>query len=386
MNDVKNGKRTTYNTKNDLQENTKNTKNTENNMGKYNWDKLKGNLQKGVGEKHQNDFNDPREWKLQRDEQDNGTAVIRLLPGKGGDTPPVVRIYEHSVRVFNKQSNKYRYFIEPSPSSIKEECPVSQVWYELGDIGTDASKKMQETFKRSTKFVSNILVVNDPLNPDNNGKVFYWKYGVKLFEKFQSVLEPTEAQIQVGKKPVQLFDPEDGANIILDIKRDGNFLNYDSTTIEAPSMAFDNEEDMDDAILEQAIDLTEFISKDHFKPYAELKKKLAWVLEKSPEETYIISNGSAVITEPYKKGSDSGSSTPKADPATDAMPTATYTPKTKKKEEVISEDPALEEAVDAVVTEVKAEPAKAKATPKKAPAKKVEASDDDDILSMLEDL
>ena len=357
-------------------------------MGKYNWDKLKGNLQKGVGEKTKNDFNDPREWKLQRDDQDNGTAVIRLLPGKGGDTPPVVRVYEHSIRLFNKATNKWRYYIEPSPASIKEDCPVSSVWYELGDIGTDESKKIQEKFKRSTKFISNVLVINDPANPDNNGKVFYWKYGVKLFEKFQAALEPTEAQLQVGKKPIQLFDPEEGANIILESARVSGFVNYDGTTIESPSMAFDNEEQMDEAILEKAIDLTEFISKDHYKPAAELKKKLAWVLEKSPEETYIISNGSAIITEPYKKGGAStteAKATPKTDDSTPDVGTG-YTPKAKK-EVVIDE--SVEDAIDDVVAEVKAEPAKAKATPKKAPAKatpKSDASDDDDILAMLDEL
>ena len=356
-------------------------------MGKYNWDNLKGKLQKGVGEKQQNDYDDPREWKLQRDEQDNGTAVIRLLPGKGGDTPSVVRIFEHSVRIWNKSTNKYRWYIEPSPSSIKEDCPVSSIYYELGDMGTDEAKKMQETFSRSVKFVSNILVVNDPMNPENNGKIFYWKYGVKLFEKFKQVLEPTEAQIKVGKQPLELFDPEDGADIILDIKRDGKFLNYDGTTIEAPSQAFETEEAMDEAVLEKAYDLTEFISADYYKPYAELKKKIAFVLEKSPQEAFLIANGSEVITELYKSKKDGQRTTETKtdDDKADLSMGKTYTPKTKKAP-AISEDPALEEAVDAVVSEVKAEPAKAKATPKKAPVKKAASESDEDILSMLDDL
>ena len=354
-------------------------------MGKYNWDNLKGKLQKGVGEKQTNDYDDPREWKLQRDEQDNGTAVIRLLPGKGGDTPSVVRNYEHSIRIFNKSTNKYRWYIEASPASIKEDCPVSSIYYELGDIGTDEAKKMQETFSRSVKFISNILVVNDPANPDNNGKIFYWKYGVKLFEKFQQALEPTESQRKVGKKPIELFDPEDGADITLDIKRSGKFLNYDDTTIEAPSQAFESEAEMDEAVLERAYDLTEFISQDNFKPYAELKKKIAWVLEKSPQEQYLISNGSEIISEPYvsKKDGQRASTTSSKPTEDDAAPSmgGGYTPKTKKEPVV---DQSVEDAVDEVVAEVKAEPAKAKAAPKKAPAKK--ADDDEDILAMLDEL
>lgn len=346
-------------------------------MGKYNWDNLKQNLQKGVGEKRDNNLDDPREWKLQRDENDNGNAIIRLLPGKGGTTPSVVRVYEHSVRIFNKATNKYRYYIEPSPSSIELDCPVSKVWYELGNIGTDEAKKMQEKFSRATKFISNILVVNDPVNPENNGKIFYWKYGVKLFEKFQTALEPTEQQKSVGKKPIQLFDPEDGANIILESARVGGFVSYDGTAIEAPSRAFETEEEMDEAILEKCVDLTEFISEDYYKPYQELRKKLAWVLEGSPEEAFLIQHGSEVITEPYKKGNNyGGNSTSNTESsATPSMGATTYKPKTKPAEEAPKEEPAAVEAP-------KEEP---KPAPKPAP-KKEASTTDEDILNMLDEL
>jgi hypothetical protein len=353
-------------------------------MGKYNWDSLKKNLQQGVGEQ-KSDFTDPREWKLQRDENDNGTAIIRLLPGKGGTTPSIVRIYEHSFRFFNKATNKYRWYIEPSPASIKDlPCPVSEVYYELGDIGTEEAKKLQKSISRSVKFISNILVVKDPANPENDGKIFYWKYGVKLFEKFQNALEPTETQLKAGKKPIELFDPEEGANIVLDIARAGQFLNYDGTTIETPSRAFDTDEEMDEAVLEKCHDLTEFISPEHFKPYSELKRKFAWVIEKSPLESYLIANGSQVINKPYDKNdkSEGGSTASEEAP----MPkTKAYVPKTKKAPEPeVSEDPATTENEEAV--EVTPEPAPApKKTAKKA-TKPAEVETDEDILSMLDDI
>ena len=269
-------------------------------MGNYDWNSLKSGLQKGVGEKSgSKDYNDPREWKLARDADENGTAVIRLLPGKGGNTPPIVRVYEHSARVFHKGENKYRYYIEPSPSSIGEACPISEVWYELGDVGTEEAEKIKKTFSRSTKFIANILVVNDPANPENNGKVFYWKFGVKLFEKFQAALEPTEAQIKVGKRPIELFDPMLGADVMLQTKKLAGFVNYDDTTIEMPSAAFESEDVMTEVVTEKCIDLTEFISADHYKAYKDLQGKLAWILEKTPIEAMLIANGSAVITQPY---------------------------------------------------------------------------------------
>ncbi|MCK5536172.1 MAG: hypothetical protein KAI79_05050, partial [Bacteroidales bacterium] len=111
---------------------------------KYDWNSMKDTLQEGL-ENKKTDWNDPREWKLQRDDNDNGTAIIRLLPGKGGDTPPIVRIFEHSARIFNKSTNKYRYYIEPSPSTIKGQCPISELWYELGNYGTDEAKELQKS-------------------------------------------------------------------------------------------------------------------------------------------------------------------------------------------------------------------------------------------------
>lgn len=354
-------------------------------MGKYNWENLKSNLQKGVGEKYQNDFDDPREWKLQRDENDNGTAVIRLLPGKGGDTPAVVRIFEHSVRVFHKPSNKWRYYIETSPSSIKEPCPVSDVWYELADIGTDEAKKFQKTFSRSVKFISNILVVNDPASPENNGKIFYWKYGVKLFEKFEKALKPTETQIAVGKKPIELFDPEDGADITLSVTRVGEFINYDGTTIEAPSKAFENEEDMDEAVLEKCYDLSEFISQEYYsKSYTELKNKLAKTLEKSAEEAYLVSHNSQVISDFYTRNSgqteeaQSGSSTPNVG--------GSYTPKTKKPTPEVSDDPQLEVGTESEVPEPVKAKKKAEVKAKVKKTVQAETESNESILEMLDEL
>jgi len=346
-------------------------------MGKYNWDNLKQTLQKGVDSKKE-DFNDPREWKLQRDEDDNGTAIIRLLPGKGGDTPPVVRIFEHSVRIFNKQTNKYRYYIEPSPASIGLDCPVSEIYYELGDVGTEEAKKMQSTFSRSVKFISNILVVNDPANPENNGKIFYWKYGVKLFEKFQAALEPTEQQLKIGKKPIQLFDPEEGANIILEVKKAGGFINYDDTSIETvTSRAFETDEEMDEAVLEKCHDLTEFISEDYYKPYAELKKKIAWTLEKSPEEAYLISIGSKIISEPYSKRPRGQEATSESSSETAPVSTGGYTPKTRK----------VSEAEPAQVESTKEESKESAPAPKETVSKPTtSAADDDEILKMIDDL
>ena len=344
-------------------------------MGKYDWNSMKTGLQKGVGEKSDNNYDDPREWKLTVDENQNGTAVIRLLPGKGGTTAPIVRVFEHSIRVFNKKSNKYRYFINPSPSSIDQDCPASSLWYEMGDIGTDEAKKFQKDFlSRSTKFISNVLVVNDPGNPENNGKVFYWKYGVKMFEKFQKALEPTEAQLKVGKKGVELFDPMLGADIVIDAQKVAGFRNYDGSTVEAPSAAFATEAEADACVDEKCHDLTEFISADHYESYEKLLKDLRWALAGSPIEELALLNGSKIILEKHvdrAKGSSADSATPSAGSASKPKPTPEPTPEPEAQEP----EPEAEVEVE-----------KPKPKPKAKPKAESAPAGDDDILAMLDDL
>ena len=329
---------------------------------------MKSTLQEGL-ENKKTDWNDPREWKLQRDDDENGTAIIRLLPGKGGTTPPIIRLFEHSARVFNKASNKYRYYIEPSPSTIKQDCPISDLWYELGGYGTDEAKELQKTLSRRTVFISNILVVNDPDNPDNNGKTFYWKYGVKLFEKIQAALEPTPNQIKVGKEPVQLFDPMKGANIMIVSKKLAGFVNYDDTTVEAPSKAFKNEKEADSIIDDECIDLTEFTSPEYFKSYTDLVGKLRWTLSGSPIEKLALQKGSKIIVSAH----------------TDKPNTATATQGTKSTPEVaeVAEVAVAEVAVAEVAVAEVAEVAKVE-VPKTKPAKKTESSQS--VLDMINSL
>lgn len=350
----------------------------------YDWNSLKAGLQTGITDKGgANDFNDPREWKLQRDADDNGLAVIRLMPGKGGNTPPIVRIYEHSLRMFHKPTNKYRWYIHASPASISQPCPASDVWYELGNVGTDEAKKMQKDITRSTRFISNILVVNDPSNPENNGKVFFWKYGVKLFEKFQAALEPTEAQVKIGKKPTQLFDPMAGADIVLTTKKVAGFVNYDDTTIEQPRAAFNSQDEADACVNEQCIDLNEFISPSYYKAYNELLTNrgtgLARALAGTPMEALLIASGSKVITAPYNENENAQGSA--------SAPDAGATPPVGGMANMVATTPTA--PVTPADPTAPVTSAQAVETPTPAPTSaptQASGSEEDDIKALLDDL
>jgi len=244
------------------------------------WESLKKNVEGAIPRKQ--NFEDPRFWKLSRDENDNGSAIIRLLPDPEGI--PLVKIYEHSIRVFNKGTGKYRYYIQPSPSSIGLPCPASEEWEKWNSLGTEEGKKMASLFKRRTQYITNILVVNDPANSENNGKVFLWKFGIKLLDKFLAALEPSETDKAMGIQPVELFSLFKGANIMLKAKKVAGFINYDDTVIMQPSGVAKNEEEAK-KILSQTYNLKEFLSPDYYLPYEELRKKLDWVLGKVSKQT-----------------------------------------------------------------------------------------------------
>jgi hypothetical protein len=219
---------------------------------------------------------DERFWKLSRDENDNGQAIIRLLPDATGAA--YTKMFSHSFFKFNKKLNKKLWFIEDSPSVIKQPCPTSELWAELNSVGTDEAKDEAKTYSRKVQYITNILVVNDPINPENNGKVFLWKYGTKLQEKFISAMNPSEADINMGENPVPLYHALKGADIKLKIKKAaGGFLNYDDTTVMNPSNAFETREEAEDFLMNKTHKLGEFEAPEHFKTYEELKDKLDFV-------------------------------------------------------------------------------------------------------------
>jgi len=245
------------------------------------WNKLKQNTADNTFFKKTN-YEDSRFWKLSRDENDNGSALIRLLPDQEGI--PLVKIFEHSIKVFHKGTNKNRYFIQPSPSSIGLPCPASEEWERYNALGTEESKKTARLFSRRTQYIANILVVNDPANPQNNGKVFLWKFGMKLLDKFSAALEPSDTDKAMGVQPVELFDLMKGANIMLKSKKVAGFVNYDDTQVQQPTASAATNEAAE-AIWKQSHGLKEFLSPEYYLPYAELKKKLDWTFGKEAKPT-----------------------------------------------------------------------------------------------------
>jgi len=213
-------------------------------------------------------YADDRFWKLEGDKAGNGTATIRFLPRVEGDELPWVRIFSHGF-----QGPTGKWYIENSLTTLGENDPVGELNTKLWNSGSDANKKIAQAQKRKLSFIANILVVSDPKHPENEGKVFLFKFGKKIFDKIMDKARPTFEDEQ----PVNVFDFWEGANFKLRMRKKDGFTNYDESAFAEPSAISSD----DEAILKVAnsqFKLAEFLDRKNFKSYDELKKKLEEVL------------------------------------------------------------------------------------------------------------
>jgi hypothetical protein len=213
---------------------------------------------------------DDRVWKLDCDKSGNGYAVIRFLPAPDGEDIPFVKVYSHAFQ------GPGGWLIDNCLTSINQKCPVCEHNSGLWNNGTDAGKEVARKQKRKLTYVSNIYVVKDPANPENEGKVFLFKYGKKIFDKITEAMQPEFEDEQA----IDPFDFWTGANFKLKAKNVAGYRNYDSSEFAAAS-ALLNDDDAMEAIWKKQYSLAEFMSPSEFKTYEELKKRLDSVLGKA---------------------------------------------------------------------------------------------------------
>lgn len=218
---------------------------------------------------------DTRFWKPEVDKAGNGMAIIRFLPAPevdGDDALPWVRVFDHG---FKGPSGKW--YIENSLTTLGQKDPVSEYNSELWNSTTDdksPQRKQARDQKRRLSYISNILVVSDPKNPENEGKVFLFKFGKKIFDKITLAMNPEFD----GDKPLNPFDLWKGANFKLRIRQVESYRNYDMSQFDAPSSISDDDAKLE-KIWKSEHSLKEFVDAKNFKSYDELKKRLNEVLE-----------------------------------------------------------------------------------------------------------
>ena len=216
---------------------------------------------------------DERLWKPELDKSGNGYAVIRFLPSPDGEDMPWAKIWSHSFKGPGGQ-----WYIENSLTTIGKDDPVSELNRELWNSGRDADKATARTQKRKLSYYSNIYVVSDPVHPENEGKVFLYKYGKKIFDKLVEAMQPAFAD----ETPLDPFNLWEGADFKLKIRKVDGYWNYDKSEFAAPATLGG----FDDATLEEtwkkSYSLNEFEAAKNFKTYEALQARLSLVLGTRP--------------------------------------------------------------------------------------------------------
>jgi hypothetical protein len=211
---------------------------------------------------------DDRIWKPTVDKAGNGYAVIRFLPGKDGSIP-FVRYWDHGFK-----GPTGLWYIENSLTSIGQTDPVGELNSRLWNSGIDADKEKARAQKRRLHYVTNIMVVSDPSAPQNEGKVYLYKFGKKIFDKIYDQMNPEFAD----ETPIDPFDFWEGADFKLKIRNVEGYRNYDKSEFSTPAALLEGSEDKLKDVYENMHDLTEFTNPKNYKTYDELKAKLMRVL------------------------------------------------------------------------------------------------------------
>ena len=215
----------------------------------------------------QKSYVDERIWKPTVDKAGNGYAVIRFLPGKDGEIP-FVRYWDHGFK-----GPTGLWYIENSLTSIGQPDPVGELNSRLWNSGIEADKETARAQKRRLHYVVNALVVEDPSAPHNVGRVVLYKFGKKIFDKIMDVMQPSFAD----EKAINPFDFWEGANFKLKIKKVAGYWNYDSSEFDSVSALSADDTELE-AIWKKEYSLEAFTSKDQFKSYEDLERRLNMVL------------------------------------------------------------------------------------------------------------
>jgi len=213
-------------------------------------------------------YGDDRMWKPTVDKAGNGYAVIRFLPTVEGDDLPWAKYWDHFF-----QGPTGQWYVEKSLTTIGKDDPVSEMNSKLWNTGIEADKDLARKRKRRLHYVSNIYVVSDPENPENEGKVFLYGYGAKIFEKIMDSMQPKFQD----ETPVNPFDLWKGANFKMKIANVAGYRNYDRSEF-APAEALHTDDNVLEGIYNKQYALKEFTDPSSFKSYSELNLKLTRVL------------------------------------------------------------------------------------------------------------
>ena len=231
-------------------------------------DSLLGAAQKESAPQEKKSYVDERLWKPTMDKSGNGYAVIRFLPSCEGEDLPWAKVWNHAF-----QGPTGQWYIENSLTTLGNNDPVSEYNSKLWNSGVESDKETARKKKRKLQYFANIYVVSDSANPQNEGGVFLYRFGKKIFDKVMEAMQPAFED----ESPINPFDFWNGANFKLKLRKVDGYWNYDKSEFESVS-ALSEDDDVLEGIYKKQYSLNEFTAASNFKSYDELKTRLDMVL------------------------------------------------------------------------------------------------------------
>ena len=231
-------------------------------------DKLLGAAEVENKPQEKKSYVDERIWKPVMDKSGNGFAVIRFLPAVKGEDLPWAKVWNHAF-----QGPTGQWYIENSLTTLGQNDPVSEMNSAYWNSGVESDKEIARRQKRKLQYLANILVIKDGENPQNEGKVFLYRFGKKIFDKCMEAMQPAFED----ETPVNPFDFWEGADFKLKIRKVDGYWNYDKSEFDSPSPLFDDDEKLEE-VWKKQYSLAEFTAPSNFKSYDELKTRLDTVL------------------------------------------------------------------------------------------------------------
>jgi hypothetical protein len=231
------------------------------------YDKIVAESNKLQSGTQSNNGADQRFWQPEVDKAGNGYAIFRFLPSPKGEDLPWVRLFSHGFQ------GPGGWYIENSLTTLNEQDPVGEYNSTLWNRGDEAGKEQARKQKRRLNYISNIYMIKDPSHPENEGKVFLYKFGKKIFDKINESMTPEFDD----ESPVNPFDLWEGANFKMKIRNVEGYRNYDKSEFDSASVLSEDDDELE-KVWSSEYSLQEFVDRKNFKSYAELQTRLNRVL------------------------------------------------------------------------------------------------------------
>jgi hypothetical protein len=227
--------------------------------------------------------NDERFWYPDVDKSGNGFAIIRFLDSPKGEDDPYIKLFSHSFQGPNG------WFIENCPTSINKSCTLCDYNRRLWNSGIESDKNIVRNQKRKLTYISNILVIKDPQNPENEGTVRLFKFGQKVFAKIQDQMKPEFED----EEPTNIFDFWEGSNFRLKIRQVDGYRNYDKSEFDSPSAIYEDDDEIEKLWNKEHL-LQTFLDPSNFKSQEEIYSRLTLVLGFDPLDETLYRPGDVV--------------------------------------------------------------------------------------------